>query len=148
MFVNTDFSDLLRIFNARNVRYLVVGGYAVVQYAEPRFTEALDLVVGTDAVNAEAVYAALHEFGAPLTGLTPADFAEDGFFFQMGVPPIRVDVMMGIPGVRFEECWDRRVEVDFDGLPVLFISKPDLIVAKRAAGRPQDLLDADLLSRE
>lgn len=148
MFVNSDFSDLLRIFNARKVRYLVIGGYAVVQYAEPRFTKDLDLVVGTDRANAEAVYAALHEFGAPLTGLTPADFAEDGFFFQMGVPPIRVDVMMGIPGVRFEECWDRRVEVEFDGLPVLFISKPDLIVAKRAAGRPQDLLDADLLSRE
>ena len=147
MFVNSDFSDLLSIFNARRVRYLVIGGYAVVQYAEPRFTKDLDLVVGTDRLNAEAVYAALHEFGAPLADLTPADFAEDGFFFQMGVPPIRVDVMMGIPGVRFEECWDRRVEIDFDGLPVAFISKADLIVAKRAAGRPQDLLDADLLSQ-
>lgn len=147
MFVNSDFSELLSIFNAKRVRYLVIGGYAVVQYAEPRFTKDLDLVVGTDRLNAEAVYAALHEFGAPLADLTPADFAEEGFFFQMGVPPIRVDVMMGIPGVRFEECWDRRVEIDFDGLPVVFISKADLIVAKRAAGRPQDLLDADLLSQ-
>jgi predicted nucleotidyltransferase len=148
MFVNADFTDLLRIFNARNVRYLVIGGYAVVQYAEPRFTKDLDVVVGTDSVNAEALYSALRDFGAPLSGLTPTDFSEEGFFFQMGVPPIRVDVMMGIPGVQFEECWDRRLEVDFDGLPVLFISKADLIVAKRAAGRPQDLLDADLLSRE
>jgi predicted nucleotidyltransferase len=148
MFVNADFSDLLRIFNARKVKYLVIGGYAVVQYAEPRFTKDLDVVVGTDSVNAEAVHSALREFGAPLAGLAPADFSEEGFFFQMGVPPIRVDVMMGIPGVQFEECWDRRVEIDFDGLPVMFISKPDLIVAKRAAGRPQDLLDADLLSQE
>ena len=147
MFVNADFSDLLRIFNARKVKYLVIGGYAVVQYAEPRFTKDLDVVVGTDSVNAEAVYSALREFGAPLSGLTPTDFSEEGFFFQMGVPPIRVDVMMGIPGVQFEECWSRRVEVDFDGSPVLFISKADLIVAKRAAGRPQDLLDADLLSQ-
>jgi hypothetical protein len=61
---------------------------------------------------------------------------------------IRADVVMGIPGVRFEDCWDRRVEADFDGPPVVFISKPDLIAAKRAAGRPQDLPDADLLSRE
>lgn len=148
MFVNADFSDLLRIFNARKVKYLVIGGYAVVQYAEPRFTKDLDVAVGTDSVNAEAVYAALREFGAPLTGLTPKDFSEVGFFFQMGVPPVRVDIMMGAPGIHFEECWSRRVEVDFDGLPVVFISKEDLIRAKRAAGRPQDLLDADLLSQE
>ena len=66
----------------------------------------------------------------------------------MGVPPIRVDVLMGIPGINFDDCWDRRVEVDFDGLNVIFISKQDLIYSKRAAGRPQDLIDADLLSQE
>ena len=148
MFVNSDFSDLLRIFNDRNVRYMVIGEYAVVQYAEPRFTKDLDVLIGTDIANTEAVYNALREFGAPLAGLTPKDFAEEGFFFQMGVPPVRVDVLMGIPGIQFEECWDRRMEVDFDGLKVIFISKQDLIASKRAAGRPQDLIDADLLSQE
>jgi hypothetical protein len=147
MFVNSDFSDLLRIFNDHNVRYMVIGGYAVVQYGEPRFTKDLDVLISTDTTNAEAVYKALLEFGAPLAGLTPDDFAEDGFFFQMGVPPVRVDVLMGIPGVQFDECWSRRVEVNFDGLKVIFISKQDLIVSKRAAGRPQDLIDADLLSQ-
>ncbi len=148
MFVNSDFSDLLRIFNEHNVKYMVVGGYAVVQYAEPRFTKDLDLLIATDKENSEAVYNALREFGAPLSGLTPKDFAEDGFFFQMGVPPIRVDVIMGIPGVDFEECWNRHNTVDFEGLMVRFISKQDLIVSKRAAGRPQDLIDVDLLSEE
>ena len=148
MFVNSDFSDLLRIFNTHNVKYLVIGGYAVVQYAEPRFTKDLDVLISTDTVNAEAVYNALREFGAPLAGLTPKDFSEEGFFFQMGVPPIRVDVLMGIPGINFEDCWGRRMEVDFDGLKVVFISKNDLIASKRAAGRPQDLIDADLLSGE
>jgi predicted nucleotidyltransferase len=148
MFVNSDFSDLLQIFNANKVKYLVIGGYAVVQYAEPRFTKHLDVLISTDPVNAEAVYNALREFGAPLTGLTPKDFSEEGFFFQMGVAPVRVDVLMGIPGIQFEECWDRRVEVDFDGLKVIFISKLDLIASKRAAGRPQDLIDVDLLSQE
>jgi hypothetical protein len=90
----------------------------------------------------------LREFGAPLTGLTSKDFSEEGFFFQIGVSPIRVDVLMGIPGVDFEDCWNRRVEVDFDGLNVIFISKNDLIISKRAAGRPQDLIDADLLSED
>ena len=148
MFINSDFSDLLRIFNDHNVKYLVIGGYAVVQYAEPRFTKDLDVLISTDPENAEAVYNALREFGAPLAGLTPKDFSEEGFFFQMGVPPVRVDVLMGIPGIQFDECWERRMKVDFDGLKVMFISKQDLIVSKRAAGRPQDLIDADLLSQE
>jgi predicted nucleotidyltransferase len=148
MFVNSDFSDLLRIFNANKVKYLVIGGYAVVQYAEPRFTKDLDVLISTDSTNAEAVYNALHEFGAPLTGLAPKDFSEEGFFFQMGMPPVRVDVLMGIPGIRFDECWNSRSEVDFDGLKVIFISKKDLIASKRAAGRPQDLIDVDLLLQE
>jgi predicted nucleotidyltransferase len=148
MFVNSDFSDLLHIFNDHGVRYMVIGGYAVVQYAEPRFTKDLDMLISTDAKNAEAVYNALIEFGAPLAGLSPKDFSEEGFFFQMGVPPVRVDILMGIPGIQFEECWNRRMEVDFDGLKVVFISKQDLIVSKRVVGRPQDLIDADLLSKE
>jgi hypothetical protein len=146
MFVNSDFSDLLRLFNVRGVRYLVIGGYAVIQYAEPRFTKDLDLWISTDAANAAAVYAALREFGAPLAGLTDADFAVEGYFFQMGVPPVRVDLLMGIPGLAFESAWSRRIHVDFDDLPVTFISRADLITVKRAAGRPQDLLDANLLS--
>ena len=83
-----------------------------------------------------------------MTDLTSKDFSEEGFFFQMGVPPVRVDVLMGIPGISFDECWSRRMEVDFDGLMVIFISKEDLIASKRAAGRPQDLIDADMLSQE
>ena len=75
MFVNSDFSDLLRLFNAERVRYLVIGGYAVIQYSEPRFTADLHLWVSTDPPNADAVYRALREFGAPLAGLTADDFA-------------------------------------------------------------------------
>ena len=98
MFVNSDFTDLLRLFNDNSVKYLVIGGYAIIQYAEPRFTKDLDLWISTDTTNAAAVYKALKSFGAPLAGMTEADFAEDGYFYQMGVPPIRVDLMMGIPG--------------------------------------------------
>ena len=147
MFVNSDFSELLRLFNASRVRYLIVGGYAVVQYTEPRFTADLDVWTGTDSRNARAVYEALREFGAPLSGLTADDFAEQGYFYQMGVPPVRVDVLMGIPGVEFEPAWRRRVEVDFDGLLVPFISRADLISAKRASARPQDMIDVHALLR-
>ena len=147
MFVNSDFSDLLRLFNDNSVKYLVIGGYAVTQYAEPRYTKDLDLWISTDPANAEAVFRALREFGAPLAGLTAKDFAEEGYFYQMGVPPVRADVLMGIPGLEFGPAWERRVEVDFDGLPVLFISREDLIQAKLASGRAQDLIDAELLSQ-
>lgn len=145
MFINSDFSDLLRLLNARNVEYLVIGGYALIQYAEPRYTKDLDLWISTTPANAEAVFRALADFGAPLAGLTPADFLEEGYYYQMGVPPVRVDVFMGIPGVVFAEAWPRRMTTDFDGLPVHFISREDLIAAKRAAGRAQDLLDVAAL---
>ncbi len=147
MFVNSDFSDLLKLFNDNKVKYLVIGGFAYIQYAEPRYTKDLDLLISTDRPNAAAVYKALKEFGAPLVDLTVEDFAQEGYFYQMGVPPIRVDILMGIPGLDFESAWSHRLEVDFDGLVVLFISKEDLITAKRASGRPQDLLDAEMLSQ-
>ena len=147
MFVNSDFSDLLSLFKNNGVKYLVIGGYAVIQHAEPRFTKDLDLWISTDIENATAVYKSLREFGAPLAGLTELDFAEEGYFYQMGVPPVRVDVLMGIPGLNFAKAWERRVEVKFEDLSVAFISRQDLITAKRASGRPQDLIDADLLSQ-
>jgi Nucleotidyltransferase of unknown function (DUF6036) len=146
MFVNSDFTDLLRRFNANSVEYLVIGGYALIQYAEPRYTKDLDLWINTDPKNALAVFQSLKSFGAPLEGLTEEDFAEDGFFYQMGMPPVRIDILMGIPGIKFQTAWERRATVWFDDLPVLFISRQDLITAKRASGRPQDLIDADLLS--
>lgn len=146
MFVNSDFSDLLKLFNSNGVRYMVIGEYAFVQYAEPRYTKDLDLWISTDAVNASAAYKALREFGAPLAGLTENDFSIEGYFYQIGVPPIRVDILMGIPGLEFDDAWQRRFEVDFDGLSVTFISREDLIKSNRASGHPHDLIDADLLS--
>jgi hypothetical protein len=147
MFVNSDFTDLLKLFSDNNVRYLVIGGYAFIQYAEPRYTKDLDLWISTDTSNAASVYAALREFGAPLAGLAEDDFSEEGYFYQMGVPPMRVDILMGIPGLVFDQAWAKRVVIDFDGLLVSFISREDLIAAKSASGRPQDLIDADILSR-
>ncbi len=145
MFVNSDFKDLLRIFNDFQVKYLVVGGYAVIKYAEPRYTKDLDLWISVDRENANAVYQALRAFGAPLTDITPDDFAEEGYFYQMGMPPVRVDILMSIPGVVFNNAWEKRVQVIFEDIPVSFIAKDDLIAAKKASARPQDLLDVQQL---
>jgi hypothetical protein len=145
MLTNSDFRELLSLFRKHRVRYLVVGGYAVMKYSEPRFTKDLDLWIATDAENAASIYAALREFGAPLANLTPNDFTQRDYYYQMGRPPLRVDVMMSIPGVEFEEAWNSRQIVKIDGLEVPFISRSDLIRAKEASGRPQDRIDADKL---
>src|SRR5256714_52482 len=144
--VNSDFKELLSIFNDYRVKYLVVGGYAVIKYAEPRYTKDIDLWISADKDNAAAVHKALGAFGAPLTGLTEDDFAHEGYFYQLGVAPVRVDILMSITGLKFDEAWERRVITDFDGVMVSFISKQDLITSKIASGRPQDLIDAQLLT--
>ncbi len=144
--MNSDFKELLRIFNEKQVKYLVIGGYAVMKHSEPRFTKDLDIWVWTDSENAKLVFRALREFGAPLTGLTEIDFTQLGTFYQMGRPPARIDILMSIDGVGFEEAWGNRIASDFDGVPAHIISKQDLITAKRAAGRPQDLVDLESLT--
>lgn len=141
-----DFKELLSVLNAHRVKYLIVGGYAVSLHAEPRATKDLDILVGPGAENGKAVFAALAEFGAPLEGLTPKDFVEPGNFFRMGSPPVMVDILSNISGVDFDQAWDRRVEFPVNSeLNALFISREDLLAAKLAAGRPQDLADVEAL---
>ena len=100
-----DFKELLSVLNAHRVKYLVVGAYAVSIHAQPRATKDLDILVKADAENGKAVFTALAEFGAPLQGLTPADFAEPGSFFRMGRAPVGVDILTTIPGVEFDAAW-------------------------------------------
>ena len=147
MLTSPDFKELLSLLEKHEVRYLVVGGYAVMKYTEPRFTKDLDLWVATDAENAQAVFRALKEFGAPLKDLAPADFAREGYFYQMGNPPFRLDVMMSLPGVTFETAWANRENVTLEGVVIPFISKDDLITAKESSGRDQDKIDARKLRK-
>ena len=117
------------------------------KYSEPRFTKDLDLLIAVEQSNATAVYKALKEFGAPLQGLTEKDFSTEGCFYQMGKPPLRVDILMSIPGVKFTDVWDRRVVEVIDGVEMNFIAKADLILAKKASGRVQDIIDVESLEK-
>jgi hypothetical protein len=145
-----DFKELLSAFNTNQVKYLVVGAYAVAIHAQPRATKDLDILVKADRDNARAVFAALARFGAPLQGMTAADFEEPGPFFRMGHPPIGIDVLTLISGVDFDSAWQRRVEDVIDansGLKAFFISAEDLMTAKLAAGRLQDLADVEAIRK-
>jgi hypothetical protein len=138
-----DYKDLLCAFHAHGVKYLIVGGYAVIFHAQPRATKDIDLFIKADPANAQATYAALAEFGAPLQNIRPQDFADRNSFFRFGSEPRGVDI---IPGVEFDAAWERRVEAVIDtksGLKAVFISKGDLIAAKLASGRIRDLADVE-----
>jgi predicted nucleotidyltransferase len=140
-----DLKELLRAFNDHGVRYLIVGGYAFGAHAEPRATKDLDVFIATDVANSNAVYRALAAYGAPLEGLTPADFRDDSAF-QIGQPPARIDILQNISGVDFQDAWENRVEGLIDGeVQAPVISKEDLIRNKLHAGRDQDLLDVKSL---
>jgi hypothetical protein len=105
-----DFKDLLSVFHAHSVKYLIVGGYAVSFHGQPRATKDLGLFIKADATNAKAAYAALIAFGAPLSGLGADDLADPRQFVRFGREPVAVDILPGIDGVDFDAAWERRVE--------------------------------------
>jgi Nucleotidyl transferase of unknown function (DUF2204) len=146
MILPEDLRQLLLAFNANEVEYLVVGGWAVGFYSEPRSTKDIDLFIRSGIRNSEAVFRALAEFGAPISGLTPADFRDNPeSIFQLGNSPARADILQGIDGVDFDEAWPRRVELSLEGVPVHVISAEHLIRNKLKSGRLSDLADVEVI---
>jgi hypothetical protein len=137
------YKELLQLLNEFEVEYLIVGGYAVMKYGEPRYTKDLDVWVHNSAQNSSRVVEALKKFGAPLEHdrITPDTFAEKQVVYQIGVAPVRIDILTEITGVEFADAWKKRVESTFFGVPVHFISLDDLRTNKRALGRDSDLKD-------
>lgn len=144
---NRDFSDLFAALNGAHVEYLLVGGYAVAFHAEPRFTKDLNVWVNATPDNARRVYSALATFGAPLDGVVAGDFAHPGVVYQMGLPPNRIDVVTAIDGPTWPEAWAEHVETQYGDERVPVIGLDCLIRNKLASGRPQDLLDVEVLRR-
>lgn len=146
--VNQDFSDLLSEFNAQRVEYLVVGAHALAAHGHIRATKDLDVWVRPDPANARRVLKALRNFGAPLHELSESDLSEPGITFQIGVEPLRIDILTQIDGVTFDEAWDGRVLATFAGVSVTVLSRAYLIQNKRASGRKQDLADVEWLEND
>jgi len=140
-----DFRDLLRAFVAHEVRFLVVGAYALAVLGRPRATGDLDVWIDATAENAPRVLEALRDFGAPLHDLDVADMASPGVVYQIGLPPLRIDVLTALSGIDFETAWPGRILADFDGVEVPVIGREDFIANKRATGRLKDRADAERL---
>jgi hypothetical protein len=146
--MSQDFRDLLAEFNARHVEFLLVGAHALAAHGHVRATRDLDVWVRPSPDNAKRVIEALRAFGAPLHDLTEKDLSTPGLIFQIGVEPLRIDVMTDIDGVRFDEAWTDRMISKFADQPVSVLSRNHLIANKLAAARTQDLADVEALKRK
>jgi len=136
-----DYRELLQLLNEFQVEYLIVGGFAVMKYGEPRYTKDLDVWIHNSLQNCIRVIGALRKFGAPLDndGITAETFSEKQVVYQIGIAPVRIDILTKITGVEFADAWKNRVPSTFFGVPVHFISLGDLEANKRALGRASDL---------
>ena len=145
MILTQDFKEFIQSLNDNDVRYLIVGGYAVSFHGHPRYTKALNIWVGIDEHNAGKVVRALDQFGFASLALTPADFLEPDTTIQLGYLPNRIDLLMGLTGVDFDSCHRDRHEEEIDGIILPFIDLENLKRNKKATGRLQDLADLENL---
>jgi predicted nucleotidyltransferase len=143
--LNDDYKEMLQCLSEENVKFLLVGAYAVAVYGYPRATKDIDIFVRAAPDNAANLMRALARFGAPLAGVSAADFSTEGIVLQIGNNPRRIDILTRISGVAFQQAYDRRKTISLEGLDIPVISLEDLIANKRATGRTQDMADAERL---
>lgn len=140
-----DFKEFIELLNEKNVRYLLVGGYAVAFHSRPKVTEDIDFWIEPSLKNALKIVAVLREFGFAGLGLTTDDFMNADQVIQLGYPPLRIDLMMSVSGLDFETAFSRRVVDTIEGLTISFLAIEDLMINKKASGRKKDQFDMDWL---
>jgi len=145
--LNQDYRDMIECLQAEGVDFMLVGGYAVMLHGWPRTTFDIDFWILANPTNAAAVLRAVARFGAPLQGLTAEDFRRPGMVFQIGCEPQRIDIISAADGLDYADAVTRAVSMEIDGLPIKVLSLDDLIVNKRASGRPKDVADAAMLEK-
>ena len=146
--VAEDLRDLLKAFIDHDVQFLIVGGYALAVHGHPRATGDLDVWLECSEANASRAYEALRVFGAPLQDLRVEDLSTPGTVYQIGLPPVRIDILTRITGVEFEAAWGDRLDTEIDGLRVPVIGREALLANKRALGRTRDLADVEMLEAD
>ena len=147
--LNEDFVDMLHALDSEGAEFIVVGAHALAALGFARATGDIDIFVRPTPDNAARVFAALRAFGAPLAahGVTREDFVRPDNVYQIGLPPRRIDILTAISGVTFEDAWSSRLQVELGGIAVSTLGRGAMIRNKRAAARPKDLIDADVLER-
>jgi predicted nucleotidyltransferase len=140
-----DFKEFLKLLKEHDVRYLLIGGYAVGFHGYPRATADMDIWVAIHPENAERIVAVLKAFGFDLPELTPQLFLKEKQIIRMGVPPVKLELSTSISGVEFDSCYERRIVAELDGVEVNLIGLNDLKINKKASGRSKDITDLENL---
>lgn len=147
MELDKDFREFIELLNDHKVKYLIIGGYAVNFHGYPRYTKDIDFWLWMTKPNIKKLIKAIKKFGFRGLNLEIEDFMTPENIIQLGYEPYRIDLLVDVEGVDFEECYERRTEAELDGTEVKFLSLQDLITAKKKAGRLQDLADAEQLEK-
>ena len=148
MEAQNDFKELLALLNAHEVDYIIVGAFALAHHGAPRYTGDLDILVRPDSENGQRILRALDAFGFGSLGLTVEDFAAPGKVVQLGVPPVRVDIVTSITGVSWEEAAAGRAQGAYGDVSVYFLGREEFLRNKRALGRKKDLADVEAIGEE
>ncbi len=144
----TDFKDFIKLLNLYDVKYLLVGGYALSYYSRPKSTQDIDIFIETSIENGEKILKAINEFGLNALNISLNDLTTKDMVIQMGIPPIRIDIMTSIEGVDFDEAYKNREISEYGEIEnVSFISINDLIKNKNILGRKKDLIDLEWLTK-
>jgi len=143
--LNEDYREMLQILLRNEVKFLVVGAYAMAAYGYPRATGDFDIWVDTTLENSQRIYKSVSDFGAPLSEITERTFTGKGIVFQIGVPPRRIDIITHIDGVEFHNAYQDKEEVEMENMKIPFLSKSNLIKNKKATGREKDKIDIKYL---
>ncbi len=144
--LNKDFREFIESLNSNNVKYLVLGGYAIAFHGHPRYTKDLDIWLELSEANAENVLKALNDFGFGDLDVSKVDLLHEGMVVQIGYPPNRIDLINSPDGVEFSACYRTRTEIDINGLLISVIGLENLKKNKKASGRLQDLADLEKMS--
>lgn len=147
MSVNKDYEEFFECLNLHEVKYLIVGAYAVAYYTRPRFTKDIDILIETSVENAKKTLAAFNNFSFGDIGVSLEDLCDPNTIIQLGIAPNRIDIMCSIEGVEFDDIWQNRVKGKYGNQNIFFISLDDLRKTKRAVGREQDKLDLKYLEK-
>jgi hypothetical protein len=146
--LNQDFKEFIQLLNENQVKYLVIGGYAVAVHGHPRYTKDIDIWIEISEENAQKLVTALTQFGFESLGLTSEDFQTPNQIIQLGYPPNRIDLITNPDGIDFQTCYDSKIEVTLNDVQVKFINLDNLKKNKLASGRLQDLADLEKLQDE
>ena len=142
-----DTIEFMELCNKHEVKYLVIGGYAVSIHGHPRSTKDIDVCIEMSETNASKMVQVINDFGFSSLKLKKEDFLKRDSITQLGYPPFRIDILNDLDGVPFEEAWKNKKIVSFENVPINFIGYNDLIMVKQQAGRPQDIADVDRLTK-